>query len=275
MEQRHSVCSHVTERKLSYAGTVVDALDVLLCERPRPWSVLTLPRVRPYSFNHAVGVDVLEIIDLVDMRSSILDAVCKGEVAYVQVWVERKSDAPTSLRLRLVTSGWLAQTCSIRPRNARQRRVQFNPHRELCNDARLEIPEQISRAGRRCDMSKKTMTKAIKGTRVSGREPKDTILGECCQVTEQRHADPTFDGKETNESDALHQERLRLWSEFNKLVTESCTAENHEAGEHELRWNGRSRLIVIGSRKTETASVKRVRVRHDLTTKHTSRSHAL
>ena len=45
--------------------------------------------------------------------------------------------------------------------------------------AGLEIPDQISRAGRRGDMSKKTMTKATKDTHVSGREPKDTILGEC------------------------------------------------------------------------------------------------
>ena len=36
---------------------------------------------------------------------------------------------PASLRLRLATLGWLAQTCSIGPGNARQRRIDFDPHR--------------------------------------------------------------------------------------------------------------------------------------------------
>ena len=40
VDQQPSVCSHVTERghvKRSYDGTVANELDVLLCERPRPW----------------------------------------------------------------------------------------------------------------------------------------------------------------------------------------------------------------------------------------------
>ena len=45
--------------------------------------------------------------------------------------------------------------------------------------AGLEMAEQISRAGRRGDMSKKTMMKATEDTHVSGRESKDTILGGC------------------------------------------------------------------------------------------------
>ena len=39
-DQRHSVCSHVTERrhvKRSYDGTVANESDALLCEMPRRW----------------------------------------------------------------------------------------------------------------------------------------------------------------------------------------------------------------------------------------------
>ena len=46
---------------------------------------------RPYTSSHEVGIDLFEIIDSVGMRSSTSDGVCVGG-AYVQVWVERKSD---------------------------------------------------------------------------------------------------------------------------------------------------------------------------------------
>ena len=42
------------------------------------------------------------------------------------------------------------------------------------------------------------------------------------------HANLSFDGIETNEPDAVRQERLHLRSDLNKLATKSCTAENHE-----------------------------------------------
>ena len=45
--------------------------------------------------------------------------------------------------------------------------------------AGLEVPVQISRAGRRGDILKKTMRKATKDTHVSGGELEDMILGEC------------------------------------------------------------------------------------------------
>ena len=117
---------------------------------PEQIPLLNHPESRPYTFNHEVDIDVFEIIDIVDMRSSTLDAVCMG-VTYVQVWVERKSDCSSpsskSLHLRLVASGWLAQTCSIRPVNARQRRIQFNFHQNgvMIKPAGLEMPEQSSR----------------------------------------------------------------------------------------------------------------------------------
>ena len=66
------------------------------------------PESRPHTFSHEVGINMFEIIDSVDMRSSTLDAVCTG-VAYVQVCTS------TSLSLRLVHVG-----------HARQSRIQFN-----------------------------------------------------------------------------------------------------------------------------------------------------
>ena len=74
----------------------------------------------------------------------------------------------------------------------------------------LEIPEQISSVGRRGDMSKKTMTKATRIRTFQAENRRTRFSANACEVTEQRHANPTFDRKETNESDTLHQERLRL-----------------------------------------------------------------
>ena len=65
------------------ADRVGDLLEQIL--------LLGHPGSRPKTFNHGVGIDVLEIIDLFYIRVSTLDAVCKG-VASVQVWVERESE---------------------------------------------------------------------------------------------------------------------------------------------------------------------------------------
>ena len=94
------------------------------------------PESRPETFNHEVGIDVFEIIDSVGKRSSTLDAARMGVTRSSLVSKKVRTQfsiipyRPASLRLRLVTSGWLAQTCSIRPRNAQQRRIKFNPHQE-------------------------------------------------------------------------------------------------------------------------------------------------
>ena len=42
----------------------------------------------PCTFNHEVGVDVLEVVDSVGMRFSILNAVCMG-TTYDQAWIVR------------------------------------------------------------------------------------------------------------------------------------------------------------------------------------------
>ena len=46
---------------------------------------------RHYSFKYEAGIDMFEIVDSVSKRFLTSDAICKG-VAYVQVWVERKSE---------------------------------------------------------------------------------------------------------------------------------------------------------------------------------------
>ena len=45
--------------------------------------------------------------------------------------------------------------------------------------AGLEAPEQIGRVERRGAMLKRMMSKVIKDTHASGREPRDMILSEC------------------------------------------------------------------------------------------------
>ena len=44
-------------------------------ELPEQIPPLVHPEYRPYTFNHEVGIDMFEIIDLVDMRSLTLDAI--------------------------------------------------------------------------------------------------------------------------------------------------------------------------------------------------------
>ena len=104
----------------------IDAAKTFRCQgcdntRSRPRTRNISPLLF-YTLNHQVGVDVFEIIDPVGVRfSSDHDF---SIIPYTS----------TSLRLRLVTSGWLVRNCSIRPRNARQRGIQFNSHQERCDD---------------------------------------------------------------------------------------------------------------------------------------------
>ena len=93
--------------------------------------------------------------------------------------------------------GWMAQTCSIRARDTQQRRIQFDIHQD----------DTESHHGH-------ARFKQIIEGHVSRR-----MLVNACQVTWQGHVNPSFDGIETNEPDALHRERVRLRSNLNKLVT--------------------------------------------------------
>ena len=150
--------------------------------------LLGLPESRPFSFNHEVGIDVFEIIDSVDMRSSTLEAVCMG-VTYVQAWVERQSDcsAPSfHTRLQDFDCDWSRRAGWSRPlrfdRGTHDGGVFSSiliKNGVMIRPAGLEMPERISRMGRRCDMSKEMMSKATKQTHVSRRESKDMIVGEC------------------------------------------------------------------------------------------------
>ena len=127
-------------------------------------------------------------IDSVTKRCLTLDAVCMG-VACVQLWVERKSERSspsfhTSLQ---------AYVCDWSRRAGRPKLVRYDrgmhdrgvfssiliENGAMIRPAGSGIPEQISRAGQRGDISKKTTTKAIKDTHASGRELEDLILGEC------------------------------------------------------------------------------------------------
>lgn len=131
---------------------------------------------------------MFEIIDSVSKRSSTLDAVCMG-VTYVQVWVEIKSDRSSPsfhTSLQVYVCDWSLR--AGRPKLVRYDRGMHDrgvlssiliENGAMIRLAGLGIPEQISSAGRRGDMSKKMMTKAINYTHVSGRELEDMILGEC------------------------------------------------------------------------------------------------
>ena len=143
---------------------------------------------RPCTFNHEVGINVFEISDSIDMCASTPGAVRMG-VAYVQVRVEKKSDCSSpSFRTRLQ-----AFVCDWSRRAGWPRLVRYDRRTHdrdvfssipiengvMIRPAGLEMPEQIRRVGRRGDMSKKMTSKATNDMHVSGREPKDMILGEC------------------------------------------------------------------------------------------------
>ena len=130
------------------------------------------PESRPYTLNHEVGIDVFEIIDSVDKRSSTLDSICKG-VVYVQAYGLREksecSSSPFHTRLQASVCDWSCRAgwpkLVRNDQGTHDRDVLCSIHienRVMIRLAGLGIPEQINRAGRRGDMSKKMMTKTIK-----------------------------------------------------------------------------------------------------------------
>ena len=76
--------------------------------KPRPQTHKVL-QSRPYTFNDEVGVDLIEIVDSVGMRFSILNAVCMGST-YDQAWIVRESEtlgSPSSRACpRAFVHGW-------------------------------------------------------------------------------------------------------------------------------------------------------------------------
>ena len=120
-------------------GTIDEVLGDSDIERggDDPEPLLGHPESRPRTFNHEAGIDVFEIIHWFSQQI-LLDLKCRLDGSYVRSSMGQKKDRtqfsiisykPASLRLRLVTLGCLAQTCSIRPRNTRQRLMEFDPHR--------------------------------------------------------------------------------------------------------------------------------------------------
>ena len=129
---------------------------------PEQIPLLGYPESRPYSFNHEVRIDVFEIIDSVSMRFLTLDAVCM-RVAYVRAWVKRdhsrQACKPTSATGHVGLAGSKMHDRGVLSSILIENGVVIRP-------GGLGKPEQISRAGRRGDMSKKMMTKTIKDTYV-------------------------------------------------------------------------------------------------------------
>ena len=102
--------------------------------------------------------------------------------------------------------------------------------------AGLEIPEQSSIAGRRGDMSKKTMTKATMDTHVSGRELEDMILGECLPSYRAKTCKPfvRWGGDERRRRIASRKGCAcdRISTSWRQVLY----CRKPRAGKHEMRW---------------------------------------
>ena len=144
-------------------------------------------------------------------------------------------------------SGWLAQTCAIRPRNAQQRRIQFNPHRVLCDDQTCWIGN--------------TRTNQQSGTtRWHSQEDDDESQQGYAWF---RQSTGGIDSRRTlAKLPSLRSMGSRRTGQTycirkgcKKLAFSSCTAENHE--QVNANWDGMAGQDWSVSRRTQTASVKR------------------
>ena len=107
----------------------------------------------------------------------------------------------------------------------------------------LGLPEQISRAGRRGDIPKKTTTKAIKDTHVSGTELENMILCECLPSYREKACESSvrWDRDERARRTASGKAAPAIGSQQVGDIALYCR--ESRAGKHELMRNGRSRLI--------------------------------
>ena len=159
--------------------------DVCDSTKPPPRSQ-KVSRPKPYSFNHEIGVDVLDIKDTAGTIFDILNVVDYGST-FQQAFIVREAEVhgqPTSSScLDAFVKGWvrpfgwpklLAADRGLHNRGVfwqtlSKKGVRFNP-------VPLESPEQLGRVERRNQTLKRMLTKVIKETNVIGREQLDMAL---------------------------------------------------------------------------------------------------
>ena len=144
---------------------------------------------KPYTFNHEVGIDVLEVKDVTGTTYDILNVVDYG-TTFEQAFIVREADTngvPSSMScLEAFEKGW------VRPfgwpkfvaadRGTHNRGVFTSTLAKkgvLINPAALESPEQIGRVERRNQTLKRMLIKMIKETNATGRREVDMALTEC------------------------------------------------------------------------------------------------
>ena len=194
-----------------------------------------------------------------------LDAVRVG-VAHVRVWVERKSER----NLPSFHTSSQAYVCDWSYRAGWPRLVRYDrgmhdrgvfssiliENGVMIRLVGLEIPEQISRAGRRGDIPKKTLTKSIKDTHVSGRELKETILGECLPSYRAKACKSFFrwDRDERVRRAASGKAALVIGSQ--QVGDKVLYCREPRAGKHEFRRNVRSRLTGFEKHKNSLSEAQ-------------------
>jgi len=160
------------------------------CESNKPpprTNKVAMPK--PYTFNHEVGVDVLEVKDAAGTFYDILNVVDYG-TTFQQAFVVREAETngvPSSAScLDAFHKGW------VRPygwprfvaadRGTHNRGV-FNQTLSkkgvLVNPAALESPEMIGRVERRNQTLKRMLIKVIKEINATGKIEVDMALTEC------------------------------------------------------------------------------------------------
>ena len=161
-----------------------------VCESTKPparTNKTALPK--PYTFNHELGVDVLEIKDASGTFFDILNVVDYG-TTFEQAFIVREAETngvPSSAScLEAFEQGWVKPfgwpKFVAADRGMHNRGVFYSTLTSkgvLFNPAALESPEQIGRVERRNQTLKRMLQKVIKETGATGRRAMNTALTEC------------------------------------------------------------------------------------------------
>ena len=161
-----------------------------VCDSTKPparSSKVSMPK--PYTFNHEVGIDVLEVKDASGTFYDILNVVDYG-TTFEQAFIVRSADVngvpSSSACLDAFEKGWVRpygwprfvagdrgmHNRGVFYHTLSTKGVRFNP-------AALESPEQIGRVERRNQTLKRMLIKVIKETGAIGKSAVDTALTEC------------------------------------------------------------------------------------------------
>ena len=177
---------------------VLHKLKFFKCEacqqtkRPEPRPVVRPPN--PYTFNHEISADCLEVRDAIGNRYTVFSVICLGTLYHCAWIVSDQGGTPSSLKCaEALRDGWL--TIFGAPRFLTVDRGVANRGRlaELVNSqgiylrfAEKEAAHQIGRCERHGGILKEMVSHAVQSRNVVGGQHIRMVVSECCFVKNNR-----------------------------------------------------------------------------------------